>query len=104
MPTGKFIFKVYRDGYVERIEDKDNITVSDVSHWLGVDSTHIECKPIKNSEVCAFYGDEKSELLVFAVLIRKSRRLKRNGGDVVRGILASQFNMLAASRHSALMS
>ena len=97
MPADKFIVKVYRDGRVERICDCDNVTFSDVSRWLGVSSREIECKPLRNTEIYAFYGDESSNVLIFAIPEHKPRRSKpaRKRG-MIQGILASQFQMLSA--------
>jgi hypothetical protein len=96
MPTDKFIFKVYCDGYIERIRDCNNITFSDVTRWLGVTSTDIECRPLKDSEIWAFYGNEQSKVLIFAVPERKFRHTKRGYKDfIVHGIGANQFNMLS---------
>ncbi|OQW93392.1 MAG: hypothetical protein BWK79_11370 [Beggiatoa sp. IS2] len=96
MPADKFIFKVYCDGRVERICDCDNVTFSDVSRWLGVSSREIECKPLRDSGIYAFYGDEKSNVLVFAIPEHKPRLSKptRKRG-MIHGILASQFKMLS---------
>lgn len=99
MPTDKFIFKVYRNGYVERVEDCNNITFLDVTRWLGVTSTDIECKPLRNSGIWAFYGNEHSNVLVFAVPEGKFRRSKRGRDKVlVHGIGAHQFNMMSTSQ------
>lgn len=103
MPTDKFIFKVHCDGHIERIRDCNNITFSDVTRWLGVTSTDIECKPLRDGGIWAFYGNEQSKVLIFAVPERKFRHAKRDFGDfVIHGIGANQFNILSSPQSAAI--
>ncbi|MDY6991079.1 MAG: hypothetical protein SVR94_00520 [Pseudomonadota bacterium] len=94
MPTEKFIFKVYRNGHVERVKDCNNITFQDVINGLGVALCDIECKPINNSGIYAFYGDEKCEVLIFGIPENKPNAFFQ-ADDAVHGLLPSQFRMLS---------
>jgi hypothetical protein len=93
MFTDKFIFKVHRNGHVERIKERDKFTVSDVVNGLGVSSsTKIECKPLKNSDIYAFYGDDQCEVLIFGVPEQPG---SYRADNVVHGILVNQFKVLS---------
>ena len=103
MPTDKFIFKIHRDGHIERIKDCNNITFSDVTRWLGVTSTDIECRPLKDSGIWAFYGNEQSNVLIFAVPECEFHRLKQGYKDfVIHGIGANQFNIVSTPLSTAV--
>lgn len=96
MPTDKFIFKVYRNGHVERVKDCNNITFSDVIHGLGISKKDLKYKPIKNSGIYAFYGDDKCDILIFAVPEHKPDKKRRSlEKDTVHGIQDCQFRMLS---------
>lgn len=96
MPTDKFIFKVYRSGYVERVKDCNNITFQDVSNGLGVALHQVACKPISNSGIYAFYGDENCDVLIIAVPEHTlEHTVDTDENDTVHGILPSQFSMIS---------
>jgi len=94
MPTEKFIFKIHRSGYVERIKDCDNITFLDLLSDLGVAFDDIQYKPINDSGIYAFYG---KEVLILGIPEKPNRSCEN---DVVHGILPSQFKVLSIQRVS----
>jgi len=98
MSSEKFIFKIHRNGHVERVKDSNNLTISDVLHGLGIPKRDIECKPLKNSGIYAFSGN-KSDILIFGILERNPANNKQvHENDTVRGILASQFSILCPTQ------
>lgn len=102
MPTDKFIIKVHRSGIVEWIKDCNNISFSDIKCWLGVKFTDIKCRPLKD-EIYAFYGNEKSKLLIFAIPERKFNRAKCGRENfMIHGIQANQFNILSTPPNTAV--
>jgi hypothetical protein len=97
MLADRFIFKIHRNGHVERVRDCNNVTVSDVVRGLGVPLTHIECKPINNSGIYAFYGDEKCDVLILGVPERPG--ISRTD-SMVHGLLDSQFKVMSTLQGS----
>ena len=96
MSSDKFIFKVHRDGHVERVKDCDNITFSDVINGLGISKQDIKCKPVHESGIYVFYNYDKSDVLIFAIPEHKPDQLTHpRDNEVVHGILASQFCMIS---------
>ena len=91
----KFIFKVHRNGQVKRVKDCNNITVSDIINDIGISKQDIECKPLKNNGIYAFYGNN-SDVLILGVLEHKlDSNWQMHESDVVGGILVSQFSILS---------
>jgi hypothetical protein len=101
MSGEKFLFKIHRNGRVERVKDSNNLTISDVLHGLGIPKRDVECKPLKNSGIYAFFGD-KSDILIFGVLERHPANRQVHENDAVRGILASQFSILCPTLKETL--
>jgi hypothetical protein len=95
MLNEKFIFKIHRNGQVKRVKDCNNITVLDIINEIGISKQDIECKPIKNSEIYAFYGNE-SDVLILGVLEHQLDNQQMHENDVVGGILGSQFSILSS--------
>ncbi len=97
MLVEKYIFKVHRNGQVERIKDCNQLRVSDITAGLGIDSKQMTYRPIQDSGVYAFYGNDQCDILILGVP-EKTSQLSET--DIIHGFFSNQFKILSTQQPS----